>query len=81
MARLILCTKCKDETATKAAEFKEYFVFVSGAAKKEMMCDTCGTDINEGNLSHACCLLNSSDHFNSSAQNPKRWAGHYIDVN
>lgn len=81
MARLILCGECKKESATKASEFKEYFVTQCGEAKKDMNCDQCGTDIKEGEQAHACCLLNTSDHFNAQIQHPDRWAGHYIETN
>jgi hypothetical protein len=81
MAKLILCGGCKEGTQKNAEGFGEYFISLTGDAKKPMNCDQCGMDIEEGDVVHACCLLNSSTHFNADAHNPKRWAGHYIEIN
>lgn len=80
MSRLILCGGCKEGTQKNAEGFGEHFVFQTGETKRPMNCDQCGTDLEEGDVAHACCLLNSSDHFNAESQHPSRWAGHYLEI-
>lgn len=80
MARLILCRECKEKTEKSSLEFKEHFVCAGGISKKDLECDHCGDELEEGAIANACCLLPSGDDYNADSQHPSRWAGHYIEV-
>lgn len=87
MARYIHCEACKNRMAATAKQYGEFYEFIEGVAKEDLLCDggclenvDTATKINKGDKCFAAVLLPNKEHFNYPVQKPEAWMGNFMQL-
>ncbi len=80
MARYIHCEDCKNKMSANAKKFNELYESLEGAAKVEVVCDACYTNILPGGKCFAAVLLDNKNHRNYESHKPEAWATGFMAI-